>query len=306
MDRRVVQAALVVADGLVVVAGQVVGVAELEQRAGVAGVQLDRLLQGAHGPEAVALLQQHAGALEVVLGVVAGLVAHLGEDGLGLGQLALSRIGLRHRESIGPQPVARGLEQVPPHPGSPPRRRDREARDRPDGFGTVGIRPLEDVVEHAGQKRARRGVAPPDRLAVEERQEPPCGARPHQPDLVLPVLGGRLIRVTDVRLDAVAAEPERVVHERPPIEERQEVVERVDPERLDLDGPGDRPGLPVPRFVPGPRVERLVELVVLDLPVGVHRVDVGPERPEDVVGVALQALAAHALDHPHVVTLSRR
>ena len=37
VDRRMLQAALVVADGLVVVAGQVVGVAELEQGPGVAG-----------------------------------------------------------------------------------------------------------------------------------------------------------------------------------------------------------------------------------------------------------------------------
>ena len=41
MHGRMGQAALVIGDRFFVVAGQVVGVAQLEQRAGVAGIQLD-------------------------------------------------------------------------------------------------------------------------------------------------------------------------------------------------------------------------------------------------------------------------
>ena len=63
--------------------------AELEQGAGVAGVQLDRLLQVGDGLGPLALGEVAAGELEVVLGVVAALLFELGEDGAGLGDVAL-------------------------------------------------------------------------------------------------------------------------------------------------------------------------------------------------------------------------
>ncbi len=69
------QAALVEGDGLVVVAGQVVGVAELEQGAGVAGVELDGPLQVLDRGQALALGEVAARQLEVILGVVAGEIA---------------------------------------------------------------------------------------------------------------------------------------------------------------------------------------------------------------------------------------
>ena len=74
MHRRVLQAALVVADGLVVVAGEVVGMAELEEGAGVARDRVRRpvpVLDGRHAALAFGRGSRLA-RLEVVLGAVAG------------------------------------------------------------------------------------------------------------------------------------------------------------------------------------------------------------------------------------------
>ncbi len=58
VQRRMIEAAFVIADGVVVVAGQVVGMAELKEGAGVAGIQLDGAFQMADGVGALALGQE--------------------------------------------------------------------------------------------------------------------------------------------------------------------------------------------------------------------------------------------------------
>ncbi len=70
MNRRMVDAALVVGHGFLVIAGQVVGMAELEERSGVIGVNFHGPLQVANRLEPIPFPEEDAGELEVVLGAV--------------------------------------------------------------------------------------------------------------------------------------------------------------------------------------------------------------------------------------------
>ena len=81
---------LVERDGVVVVAGQVVGVAELEQRC-VARIELDGPLEAPQGEVALAFRHHAACQLIMVFGVVARLVGELGQHRARLGQLPFNR-----------------------------------------------------------------------------------------------------------------------------------------------------------------------------------------------------------------------
>src|SRR5262249_15690827 len=89
---RMLEAAFVEANGLVVIAGQVVGVCELEQGARVVRVELDGALQALDGLAALALPQENAGELEVVLGAVAAEGLELGKHLAGGRQVDLEGV----------------------------------------------------------------------------------------------------------------------------------------------------------------------------------------------------------------------
>src|SRR5438132_8647148 len=83
------EAAFIEDDCVLVIAGQVVGVTELKESAGMARVELDGTFQVTNGAAALAFLKKEASDLEMIFGIVAGLVFQLVEQATGLVVLAL-------------------------------------------------------------------------------------------------------------------------------------------------------------------------------------------------------------------------
>src|SRR5438105_864788 len=86
------QAPLVIADRLLVVAGQVVGMAELEEGARVAGVEFHGPFQVADRLGPLPFGEKTAGELEMILGAVSRHFFELVENGPRLGELALEPV----------------------------------------------------------------------------------------------------------------------------------------------------------------------------------------------------------------------
>ncbi len=92
MHGRMAHATFVIGHRFVVVAGKIVGVAELEQSSGMAGIKFDGFFQMRDRSASIAFGQVHAGNLKMIFGTVALQVFVLGKDRSGLGSIAFQAI----------------------------------------------------------------------------------------------------------------------------------------------------------------------------------------------------------------------